>query len=285
MDGEGRTAAMRVARQVLNGRSVLKMQCLVRPWGHMHFSDIGPRDAPAVLWATSLGTDLRMWDDVTGLLPGLRHVRFDKRGHGLSATPGAPWDVTDLADDAAALLDHLGIGRVVVGGCSVGGMIAQAFAIARPERTRALVLSNTAARIGTLDLWAQRIAAVQAGGMAAIADAVMERWFAPGFRASDAARPWRTMLLRCDPAGYAGTCGALSRADLRAQVGRIAAPVLMLAGVHDLATPPDLVAGTAAMIAGARMVTLPGSGHIPAIDAPAATAAAIATFVEGLTDD
>lgn len=261
------------------------MDSLRRPWGHMHFASDGPPDCPAILWANSLGTDLRMWDDVVARLPGWRHIRFDKRGHGLSATPSEPWEVSDLASDAVALLDHLGLARAIIAGCSVGGMVAQAVAIDHPTRTRALVLSNTAPKIGTAEAWAARIAAVQAGGMAAIVGAVMERWFAPEFRASDAAKPWETMLRRSDPEGYAGTCAALARADFRTQVGQIACPALAIAGGHDLATPPDLVAETAAMIRKASLVTLPESGHIPAIDAPDATATAIAAFLKGLADE
>ena len=256
------------------------MHCLIRPWGHLHFHTSGTEAAPAILWANSLGTDLRMWDAVVALLPGWRHVRFDKRGHGLSATPDAPWTVTDLADDAAALLQHLDIGRAVVAGCSVGGMIAQALAISQPSLVRALVLSNTAAQIGTAQAWAARIDAVQAGGIAAIAATVLDRWFAAPFRQSDAARPWGTMLLRCDPPGYIGTCDALARADFRAVVGALVMPTLMIAGAQDQATPPDLVAGTCAMIPGARLVTLQGSGHIPAIDATEATAGVIANFLK-----
>lgn len=255
------------------------MSCLIRPWGHMHFKISGPDGAPAVLWANSLGTDLRMWDAVVTLLPSWRHIRFDKRGHGLSSTPDAPWKVTDLAEDAAALLSHLRIDSAVVAGCSVGGMIAQALAIHHPSFVRALVLSNTAAKIGTPEAWSARMEAVRAGGMALISDAVLERWFAAHFRQSDAAKPWGTMLLRCDPAGYIGTCDALARADFRAGVGGIALPTLMIAGTEDLATPPELVAETCAMIPGAQLVMMQGSGHIPAIDAPEATAAAIGHFL------
>jgi 3-oxoadipate enol-lactonase len=256
------------------------MDCLIRPWGHMHYQLSGPDGVPVILWANSLGTDLRIWDGVVARLPGWRHLRFDKRGHGLSSTPAAPWTVADLADDAAALLGHLRIKRAVVAGCSVGGLIAQAMAIQHQGLVRALVLSNTAAKIGTHEAWAARTNAVRQGGIASILDGVLERWFAPAFRHSDAARPWGTMLLRCDPAGYIGTCDALARADFRADAGRIAVPTLMIAGTEDLATPLSLVAETCAMIPGAQLLTLQGSGHIPAIDAPGAVATAIDQFLK-----
>ena len=257
------------------------MPVLMRPWGHMHFVDSGPKDAPAILFANALGTDLRMWHGVTARLPD-RCIRFDTRGHGLSATPGADWTVQDSAADTVALLDHLTIECAVIAGCSVGGMAAQAFGIHHPARARGLILSNTAARIGTAESWQDRITAVETGGIASIADMILDRWFAKAFRASPDALPWRTMLLRADPAGYVQTCRALSRADLRAGLAGLNLPVLLLAGSEDLSTPPALVAETAALIRGAQLLELQGSGHIPAIDAPAKVASLIAAFVKDL---
>ena len=248
------------------------MRVLHRPWGHLHFRDGGPSSGPAVLFLNSLGTDLRMWDGVAALLPEVRRIGLDKRGHGLSATPDGDWDLADLAGDAMAVLDHLGVARATIAGCSVGGLIAKGIALRHPERVSALLLSNTAARIGTAETWRARIAAVETGGMAAVAPAVLARWFAPDFLSRPEARLWETMLLRCDPRGYTQTCGALARADLTRDVGRIACPTLCLAGSEDQATPPDLVRATAELIPSARFVCLAGSGHLPAIDAPEETA-------------
>jgi len=256
------------------------MRVLTRPWGHLHFRDSGPSGAPALLFVNSLGTDLRMWEAVGERLPGVRTIGFDKRGHGLSATPEGEWDIADLADDVLAILDHLGLERVVVAGCSVGGLIAQALTVRRPERVLALLLSNTAARIGTPESWQARIDAIEAGGLAAIAPAVLARWFAPTFLAQPEARLWATMLDRCDSQGYIATCGALARADLTAQVSRITCPTLCLAGSEDQATPPNLVRATADQIPGAHFFVLQGSGHLPAIDAPEATARLIRDLME-----
>ena len=187
-----------------------------------------------------------------------------------------------MAGDAIALMDHLGVSRAVVAGCSVGGLSAQAMALEHPGRVRALILSNTAARIGTAEMWATRIDALRAGGIASISEAILERWFAPAFLNSPDSLPWQTMLLRCDLAGYVGTCEALAAADLRARVPSLRLPVLVLAGSMDQATPPALVAETAAMIPGARMEVLEGSGHLPAIDAPEQTADLILNFAKGV---
>ncbi len=257
------------------------MPILIRPWGHLHYTDEGPKSARAVLYANSLGTDLRMWDAVTRLLP-YRAIRFDKRGHGLSATPSADWIVEDAASDAVALLDHLHIQKAIIAGCSVGGMIAQAIAIHHPARATALILSNTAAKIGTPQSWQARIAAIQTGGIASVADTILQRWFVQPFRTSPEALPWATMLLRADPTGYIQTCGALAIADLRGGLKTLTLPTLLIAGSEDQSTPPALVQETAALIQGAHLTILQGSGHIPAIDAPEATAQAITTFLRGL---
>lgn len=261
------------------------MSVLMRPWGHLHFRDIGPRDGVPVVFANSLGTDLRMWDAVVAALPQIRAIGFDKRGHGLSSCPDSAWTIEDLAQDALALMDHLGVSKAFVVGCSVGGMIAQATAIAAPERVQGLVLSNTAAKIGTPEAWQARIDAIRAGGIASISDMIISRWFAPNFLARPDHLPWRTMLERTNADGYCGTCSVLSQADLREGLRRLDLPVLFLAGDQDQSTPVALVQETAALIAGSKVAVLGGSGHLPAIDAPAATAKLIENFLKDHAND
>lgn len=252
------------------------MQVLSRPWGAMHYQASG--SGPAVVFAGSLGTDLRLWDAVLPLLPGIRAIRFDKRGHGLSDR-GGPVTVADLAQDAAALIEQVAGGPVVFIGLSIGGMIGQALAASRPDLVRALVLSNTAARMGTAESWAARIAAVRAGGTGAIADAVMERWFAPAFRATPALALWRNMLARCDARGYADACAALAAADLTADTARLRLPALVIAGDSDGASPPDLVQATARLIPGAAFHAIPGAGHVPCVETPAPWADLVRPFL------
>lgn len=252
------------------------MQVLMRPWGAMHYRSEG--EGPAVVFANSLGTDLRLWDAVLPLLPGFRAIRFDKRGHGLSSR-GPDEGIAGFAEDAAALIEAVAGGPVVFVGLSIGGMIGQALAARRPDLVRALVLSNTAAKMGTPEAWQARIAAVEAGGIEAIGDAVMERWFAPAFRATPEMEPWRTMLVRTDAQGYCAACGAIAGADLTDTTARLTLPVLAIAGEWDGASPPDLVRGTAGLIAGAAFHTLPGAGHLPCVETPEAWAALVAPFL------
>ena len=138
----------------------------------------GPEDGPPVVFANSLGTDYRLWDKVVPLLPeGLKLIRYDKRGHGLSVCPEPPYTMGALVTDLERLLDHLEVRDAVIVGCSIGGMIAQGLAVKRLDQVRAMVLSNTGAKIGTAQMWADRIKAVEAGGIAALAPTILERWF------------------------------------------------------------------------------------------------------------
>lgn len=156
------------------------------------------------------------------------------------------------------------------------GTVSPTAKAARPELLRGLVLSNTAARMGTPEAWAARIAAIRGGGMAAIADAVMERWFAARFRARPQLAIWRNMLLRSPVEGYVAACAALAAADLTGALAAPRVPVEVIAGAEDGASAPDLVAALAAAIPGAGLTTLPGVGHIPPVEAPRAMAAVIA---------
>lgn len=256
------------------------MIALARPFGTLHVRIDGPEDGPAVLFANSLGTDLRLWDKVIPLIAS-RHrvIRYDKRGHGLSALGGGEC-LQDHVDDAVAIITGLARGPVLFVGLSIGGLIAQSVAHQRPDLVRALVLSNTAARLGTAESWAARIAAIEAGGMDAIADAVMERWFAPTFRERAEAALWRAMLIRTPQAGYIAACQALAAADQTAATATLRLPVLALAGEKDGASPPPLVRTLAKLIPGSAFHEIAGAGHLPCVETPAAWAARVVPFLE-----
>ncbi|QMU58580.1 MAG: 3-oxoadipate enol-lactonase [Boseongicola sp.] len=235
----------------------------------VHYRDDGDLRGAPVVFANSLGTDLRMWDKVVDRMPeGLRLIRYDKRGHGLSECPPAPYSMGALISDAEALLDHLHVRDAVFVGLSIGGMIAQGLAIKRLDQIRALVLSNTAAKIGTKDTWEDRIAAVQEDGLEVMADAIMQRWFSSGFRTKTELQGWRNMLTRQPAAGYIGCCAAISNTDFYTTTANLTLPTLAIAGSEDGATPPDLVRETAALIKGANFKLVRGAGHLPCIEKP-----------------
>ncbi|MDR3514177.1 MAG: 3-oxoadipate enol-lactonase [Azospirillaceae bacterium] len=243
---------------------------------HVHRS--GDPRGPLVVFANSLGTDARIWDAVVARLPDRYGVLcYDKRGHGLSDAPPGPCAIADHADDLVGVLDHFGAHRVALVGLSIGGMIAQAIAARHPDRIAALVLCDTAARIGTAETWNARIAAVESQGLPAIADSVLQRWFTRVYRETEAAclRGWHNMLVRQPVTGYAASCAAIRDADLRDQAAGITAPTLCLVGDQDLSTPPDLVRDTAALIPGARFEVIARSGHLPCIEQPEDLAALV----------
>ncbi|TKW65599.1 MAG: 3-oxoadipate enol-lactonase [Paracoccus denitrificans] len=234
----------------------------------LHIADQGPKDGKAVVFANSLGTDLRLWDALLPLLPaGLRLVRYDKRGHGLSAAPEGPYTIDELADDAAGLIDALQLRDVVFVGLSIGGLIGQALALKRPDLLRALVISNSAAKIGTDQMWNDRIDAIREGGLAVVAAPTMERWFSPDFRATPELALWQRMLERQPAEGYIACCQAIASADLRREVGAIRQPVQMIAGGLDGSTPPELVRASGQLIPGSRYAEIDGAGHLPCVEA------------------
>ena len=245
----------------------------------VHYLDHGRRDATPLVFINSLGTDFRIWTEVAAVLaPDFRIILYDKRGHGLSESGPDSNDMADYADDLAAVLDTLGVGRAAVVGLSIGGLIAQEFYRQRPERVAALVLCDTAAKIGTDESWDQRIAEVQRGGLEGIADFVLERWFTAEFRSLRSAElaGMRAMLTRTPKQGYLAACGALKRADLRPYAGRMETPALCLVGDQDGSTPVSLVKETAALIPASRFEVIAGAGHLPNVEKPRIVAGLIA---------
>ena len=248
----------------------------------IHYELRGPAERPVIVFSNSLGTDLRIWDGVAELLePRYRLLRYDKRGHGLSETGPTPYRMSDHVGDLAALLDHLGIARAAIVGLSVGGMIAQGLGALRPDLAAALVLSNTAHKIGTEEMWNARIETVRKGGIAALADATLERWFTPGFRTPD--NPVfvgaSTMLRRAVVEGYLATSEAIRDADLTGTTRALNLPVLCIAGDHDGSTPPDLVRSLADLIGGSEFHIIEGTGHIPCVEKPEVYAGLITDFL------
>ena len=252
--------------------------------------------APTVLLLHSLGTDSRLWHGVAARLGArARCVALDLAGHGLSSPPeelpdgpcAGPADARagglhGYARDALATLDALGAERASIVGLSIGGLVAQRLALDAPGRVAALVLACTAARIGDPARYAARIDAVRAGGIEAIADAQLERWFSAGFAAREpaAVAGVRRMLVGQDVAGYLAGCAALAGADLTDELGGIGAPTLCLAGAEDRSTPPAALAALAERIPGAALETLRGAGHLPCLERPAAFAASATVLLD-----
>jgi 3-oxoadipate enol-lactonase/4-carboxymuconolactone decarboxylase len=228
----------------------------------------GPEGAPVLMFSNSLGTTLEMWDDqAVALGDRYRILRFDTRGHGRSPVPPGPYTVDDLADDALALLDHLGIERVLFCGLSLGGAIGMTIAARAPERIERLVLASTTLEFGPADQWHERAATVRSEGMDAIAPAGLERWFTPDAPA-DVREKFDAMLRSADPEGYANCCEAIAALDLRGRLGDVRIPTLTIAAPEDPVTPPEQLAAIAAEIPGARSVVIEHARHIVNAEQP-----------------
>jgi 3-oxoadipate enol-lactonase/4-carboxymuconolactone decarboxylase len=251
----------------------------------------GRRGSPDLVLLHSLGTDHRIWDAQAEILArSYRVIRPDIRGHG--GTEALPGDYTmaELAADLAGLLDALGIDHAVIGGISIGGMIAQRFAADFPGRADALILCDTAMAIPTIDTWRERAATVRAQGIGAIEDGVVSRWVTPAFIDDPAARGLRTMLRRTSIEGYTGCAMAIGGADLTDSTSGLRLPALVLVGEHDQSTP---VASSQALVESlaeggspnVQLVVLENAAHIPTVERAHAVTDALAGFLADLGPD
>ncbi|MGW3244663.1 bifunctional 3-oxoadipate enol-lactonase/4-carboxymuconolactone decarboxylase PcaDC [Streptomyces sp. NPDC001070] len=232
----------------------------------------GPQDAPVLVLGPSLGTTWHMWDrQVPELTRQWRVLRYDLPGHG-----GAPADpsasTAELADRLVRTLDEAGVERFGYAGCAFGGAIGTQLALRAPQRLASLALVSSSARFGTPDAWRQLGVIVRANGLEQIARSAPERWFAPAFRAAQAAIvDWAVQMARAvDPECYIAVCEALAAHDARAELGAIAVPTLVLGGAEDQVTPPADARALVAGIPDARLAVVPGAAHLVPVEQPAA---------------
>jgi 3-oxoadipate enol-lactonase len=242
----------------------------------------GPSDAPTLLMVNSLGTTIDLWAaQIPELTRRWRVVRYDARGHGRSTVPHGEYTIDRLGQDAVAVLDAVGAERADVCGISIGGMIAMWLGSQAPDRVGRLVMASTGAKIGTLEMWRQRIAQVlEPGGMPRVADGSMLRWFTESFRqrSSETVELFRSMVASCPPGGYAGCSAALRDADLRPSLGTITAPTLVISGDHDPSTTVADGEVVARGVPGARFMTL-DAAHLCNVERASEFTAAIVDFL------
>jgi 3-oxoadipate enol-lactonase len=228
-----------------------------------------------VMLSHALGIDLSMWDGLAAsLAPQHPLLRYDHRGHGGSAVSAGPYTMDELVDDAARLVREWDRGPVVFVGLSMGGMVGQGLAIRHPDLVRALLLANTTARQPTAaqPVWAERIAAVQAGGLAAVVEGTLERWFTAPFRQTHApvVDGVRRRLLQCDALGYIACSHAVAAVDWLDRLASIRCPTLVLAGEHDVGAPPETGRAIAERIPTARFELMKDVAHLSVVEQPAA---------------
>jgi 3-oxoadipate enol-lactonase len=238
-----------------------------------HFD--GPADAPVLVLPSSLGTTRELWQPQVELFAReFRVLRYEHRGAG---------SVEELARDALALLDELGLERVSWCGLSLGGMVGMWLAARAAERFDALVLACTSARVPAPDVYLDRAATIRAQGLEPVADAVVAKWFtAETFheRPELPAR-FREILVSTPPEAYAACCDALARWDFRDDLVEVAVPTLVIAGGEDQATPAGDTELLAERVPGAHLLTLPRAAHLANLERPREFAdAALAHLLE-----
>ncbi|MFF0814441.1 3-oxoadipate enol-lactonase [Rhodococcus sp. NPDC003318] len=242
--------------------------------------------APTVVLLGSLGSDRSMWDpQVRSLSDQFNVLAVDLRGHGESPVPDGPYTVADLGGDVLALLDTLALPAVHLVGLSLGGAVSQWIAVHAPSRVHTLTLLCTSAKFGEPQGWLDRAAAVRAEGTGSIADVVVGRWYTSELAARDpelVARS-RAMVDATPDEGYAACCEALAGWDSRADLARIAAPTLVIAGRQDPATTPDDLKLIADGVANSTLHVLDPGAHLASVEQAGRVTALIAAHVAGPT--
>lgn len=253
------------------------------PSHRAHYRIDGREGAPWLTFCNSLGTDLQMWDpQVAALSDDYRILRYDRRGHGQSGTPAGLYSIDDLGGDVLGLWDALGIERSHFCGLSIGGLTGQWLGLNAGQRLQRLAVCATAAKIGSSESWAERVALVQAQGVAPLAEATRLRWFTPAFvdRQPQLVDAIIATFLETTAQGYAGCCNAVGGADFRGRLGAIAVPLLAIAGDDDPVCPPSDLQAIAGAAANGRFDQVHGR-HICNLESPQAFNEILRGFLQG----
>lgn len=249
---------------------------LVRRDGRrIHADLLGPREGRVACLVHSLAADMTMWaEQVPALLAaGYGVLRIELRGHGGSAATPGPYTMGGLGDDLAFVLRELALGPVDYVGLSLGGMAGQALALDHPGLLRSVVICDALPEsLPNADaIWGPRIRAVrEAGSCAPIAQATVERWLTPEFRAANPAR-WDEILgtiAATDAEGYAGCAEAISDFSHVARLPSLSVPTLVVCGEHDHAVPPAEGERIARLVPDGRFELVAGARHLPNVEKP-----------------
>jgi 3-oxoadipate enol-lactonase len=244
----------------------------------------GPASAPVVMLSHALATNLTLWDpQVDALAERFRLLRYDVLGHGGTDAPHGPYTLDQLAEQAAGLLDALGIAQVHFLGISMGGMIGQALALAKPHRLLSLLLCDTTSRIPpeAQPLWQERIRIAESEGMEPLVEPTIARWFTAPFRAAhaEAIERVRSMIRGTSPFGYSACCHAIAALDLLALIHAILVPTMIIVGEEDPGTPVAMSHAIHEQIARSELLTIPSASHLSNTEQPEAFNRAIAAFL------
>jgi len=248
----------------------------------IHYQWINSNKDSTFVFINSLVTDFRIWDDVAkSLQPYGNILRFDKRGHGLSDVVVDTRGLDDYTMDVLTILEKLSIHKCIAVGLSIGGMIAQIMAHKTTGLIEKLILCDTRFKIGTRQLWDERIETVSKSSLSSISNSVMQRWFSEDFRNSEPYRVagYRNMLERTPAIGYIRACEAIRDADLTDIARQIKIPTLCVVGSEDKSTTPEEVKSLSELIVDSRYEVIDRSAHIPCVDNPAVLNKLIIDFI------
>ena len=244
----------------------------------------GPASGPVVTLSHSLATNLSMWDpQMPALVSRYRVLRYDTRGHGKTDAPEGAYSLEQLAEDARALLQALGITRTHFIGLSMGGFIGQILALAYPQMLRSLVLCDTTSRVPAeaKPMWDERVRVAQTQGMEPHVEPTIGRWFTAPFREqrADVVTPVRGMIRGTNPRGYIGCCHAIAALDLTDRLSAVRMPTLIIVGEDDPATPVAASRTIHERVKGSELVILKSASHLSNMEQSEAFNRAITTFL------
>lgn len=244
----------------------------------------GLAQAPAVILSNSLGADLSMWDALADdLSHDYRVIRMDTRGHGGSAPVDGDYSLGQLADDVLAVMDRLDIRRAHFIGLSLGGMIGQVLGARSGGRFESLTLCATFAD-APRQMWADRVDAVRATGVAPLVDGTIERWFTPAFceTAPKTIAAVAKMIGDTSVSGYAGCAAAIRDMDLTGVPEQIKTPTLIIAATQDPSATPAAMKALHARIPGALYAEIADAAHLFPLEKPGETSALVLTFLQNV---
>jgi 3-oxoadipate enol-lactonase len=247
----------------------------------------GPAQAPVVTLSHSLAADLAMWDpQMKALTATYRVLRYDTRGHGGTDAPAGAYTLPQLAEDARALLQTLGVTKTHWIGLSMGGMIGQTLALSAPELFLSLALCDTSSRVPAeaRPVWQERIKTAESQGMEPLVEPTIGRWFTAPFREQrpDVIDPVRTRIRTTSARGYAGCCAAISQLDLTDKIAAIKLPTIVIVGEEDQGTPVAASRAIQAQIAGSQLEIIKSASHLSNLEQPEAFTRLITSFLSRL---
>lgn len=225
----------------------------------------------AVTLVHALGLNMRMWQrQLPALERRYRVIRYDVRGHGATEKPARPYSLEVFADDLFTLLLGLGVHKAHVVGLSMGGMIAQHFALAYSHMVTSLTLCDTACVFppAARRQFEERAQLAEREGMDPLVEPTIQRWFTPAFiqGGDPVLDELRGILARNEPAAYANAARAVSYVDTSTRLGHVKAPTLVVVGDQDPSTPPAFAREIAKRIKGSRLEILRDASHMSVIE-------------------